>query len=83
MSNTFFQDLFNESEEIMILNLNGINNILDVRKVAEMIDRQNIADEELKNLFLSLKKSGGDCFRHFKYMVELYIQAENFKNKAN
>lgn len=83
MKDTFFQDLFNNNNEVMILKLNGINNIYNVQKVAEMVDRHELADEGLKKSFKQLKTINKNYFEPFKYMVDLYIQTELFERKRN
>ena len=81
MTDKFFQDLFKNNNEVMILKLNGINNIYNVQRVAEMVDRHELADEGLKKSFKQLKTTNGNYFETFKYMVDLYIQTEEFKRR--
>lgn len=81
MKDTFFQDMFKFNNEVMILKINGINSIYNVQKVAEMVDRHELADNELKKSFHMLKLTNGNYFESFKYMVDLYIQSEEFKRR--
>lgn len=83
MKDRFFQDLFKNNDEVMILKLNGINNIYNVQRVAEMVDRHKLADEGLKKSFTLLKHTNGNYYEPFKYMVDLYIQTEEFKRRGN